>query len=120
MTGIRLCVISVGMVQAPIGLRRIGHEGRSPAVAAEGPVKELEIKDALHKALHRPKDGIYALAAEHEKESRESMVASLAAMEKLAVECEALKDMTVAEVLERDPEIRAQIEEEIRNHVWAP
>ena len=41
-------------------------------------------------------------------------------MEELLWKAEGIKDLTVAEILERDPELREKIEDEIRNNVWAP
>lgn len=44
----------------------------------------------------------------------------IAEMEKLQLDVEGIKNVTIAEILEREPELRAEIEEEIKNNVWAP
>jgi len=33
---------------------------------------------------------------------------------------EGVSDLTIADILEREPELRAEIEEELKNDVWAP
>lgn len=48
------------------------------------------------------------------------MAASLKEMEGMSVYVDGVKDLTIAEILEREPELRAEIEEELKNDVWAP
>ena len=49
-----------------------------------------------------------------------SMAAALKEMEGMSVYVDGVKDLTIAEILEREPELRAEIEEELKNDVWAP
>lgn len=48
------------------------------------------------------------------------MEAALKEMEGMSVYVDGVKDLTIAEILEREPELRAEIEEELKNDVWAP
>ena len=41
-------------------------------------------------------------------------------MEKLEVDEQGVADVTIGEILDSEPELRAEIEEEIKNNVWAP
>ena len=48
------------------------------------------------------------------------MLQSVAELEKLEVDVVSVSTVTIAEILEREPELRAKIEDEIKNNVWAP
>ena len=46
------------------------------------------------------------------------MTKCLESMEKLEVDAVGLREVTIAEILEREPELRAEVEEEIKNNNW--
>jgi len=48
------------------------------------------------------------------------MEAILTEMEQMESYVEGVSDLTIADILEREPELRAEIEEELKNDVWAP
>ena len=41
-------------------------------------------------------------------------------MELLTKQMEGISEQTIAEILEQEPEMRKEIEEELENNVWAP
>ena len=43
-----------------------------------------------------------------------------AEMELLTKQMEGISEQTIAEILEQEPEMRKEIEEELENNVWAP
>jgi len=62
--------------------------------------------------------GFLELAAGEEKAAAAGMAKCLADMEKLELDAVGIRDVTIAEILEREPELRAEIEEEIKNNNW--
>jgi len=62
--------------------------------------------------------GFLEIAAKEELAAKEGMAKCLADMEKLEVDAVGLRDVTIADILEREPELRAEIEEEIKNNNW--
>ena len=62
----------------------------------------------------------FELASKEEKAAEATLLECVAEMEKLSVDADGISEVTIAEILEREPELRAEIEEEIRNNVWAP
>jgi len=65
-------------------------------------------------------DGLFELASKEEKAAEAGMEQCIADMEKLEVDVQGVANVTIAEILEREPELRAEIEDEIKNNVWAP
>ena len=57
-------------------------------------------------------------ASKEEAAAKAGMATCLAAMEKLEVDAVGLREVTIAEILEREPELREEIEEEIKNNNW--
>merc|ERR1719409_2060916 len=64
--------------------------------------------------------------AELKKNMKTDEAAKMAQLDKMIADAEMLKkqiegirELTVAEVLESNPEMRKEIEDEIKNHVWA-
>jgi hypothetical protein len=64
--------------------------------------------------------GLIEQATKEEIAAKAGMVQCIADMEKLLVDIEGVSDVTIGEILDREPEMRAEIEEEIKNNVWAP
>ena len=64
--------------------------------------------------------GLIEQATKEEIAAKAGMVQCIADMEKLLVDIEGVSDVTIGEILDREPELRAEIEEEIKNNVWAP
>jgi len=91
------------------------------AASAELPMaKDLdEIEAKIVNEFNKP-DGIFELASKEEKAAEATLLECVAEMEKLSVDADGISEVTIAEILEREPELRAEIEEEIRNNVWAP
>lgn len=74
---------------------------------------EKEVTDAF-----KGPGGFLELAAGQEKAAQETLIKCIADLEKLEVDASGLRDVTIAEILEREPEVRAEIEEEISNNNW--
>jgi hypothetical protein len=64
--------------------------------------------------------GLVEKSSKHDAEAEAGMLQSVAEMEKLLVDASDVSTVTIAEILEREPELRAKVEDEIKNHVWAP
>jgi len=64
--------------------------------------------------------GLLELAAAEEKTAEATIDQCLVDMEKVAVDIDGVAQVTIGEILDREPELRAEIEEEIKNNVWAP
>ena len=58
------------------------------------------------------------MASKEEAAAKAGMATCLASMEKLEVDAVGLREVTIAEILEREPELREEIEEEIKNNNW--
>jgi len=71
-------------------------------------------------AMFTGSGGLYELASKEEKASEAGMLQCIADMEKLEVDVQGVSSVTIGEILDREPELRAEIEEEIKNNVWAP
>jgi len=71
-------------------------------------------------ALFSGSDGLFELASKEEKAAEAGMLQCIADMEKLEVDVQGVSNVTIGEILDREPELRAEIEEEIKNNVWAP
>lgn len=65
-------------------------------------------------------DGLLELAAKEEKAAEAGLLQCITDMEKLEVDVQGVAEVTIGEILDREPELRAEIEEEIKNNVWAP
>ena len=109
----------------------------SADLLAEQPKLEKEISDHFNK-----EGGLLSVSAEIEaaaKKEMEDVIHKLEVLEDqmkvapphpppcaraVAHACiatwQTIDDVTVAEMLEKDPEMRKEIEEEIKNHNWAP
>ena len=48
------------------------------------------------------------------------LMTCIAEMELLTKQMEGISEQTIAEILEQEPEMRKEIEEELENNVWAP
>lgn len=83
-------------------------------------VKENKLDDLEREVLHAFKgpDGFLDLAGKEETAARAGMLNCLSDMEKLELDAMGLRDVTIAEILEREPQLRAEIEEEIKNNNW--
>jgi hypothetical protein len=71
-------------------------------------------------AMFTGSGGLLELASKEEKASEAGMLQCIADMEKLEVDVQDVSNVTIGEILDREPELRAEIEEEIKNNVWAP
>lgn len=74
-----------------------------------------EVNDAF-----KGPNGLFELASKEEKAAAAGMEAILTEMEQMESYVEGVSDLTIADILEREPELRAEIEEELKNDVWAP
>jgi len=71
-------------------------------------------------AMFTGSNGLFELASKEEKASEAGMLQCIADMEKLELDVQGVSSVTIGEILDREPELRAEIEEEIKNNVWAP
>jgi len=55
-----------------------------------------------------------------EKAADATLMTCIAEMELLTKQMEGISEQTIAEILEQEPEMRKEIEEELENNVWAP
>jgi len=78
-----------------------------------------ELTSEANDAFKGP-NGLFELASKEEKAAAAGMEEILKEMEQLESYVEGVADLTIADILEREPELRAQIEEELKNDVWAP
>merc|ERR1719482_1004535 len=81
-------------------------------VATENQLDEMEKE--IVQAFKGP-GGFLETASAEEKAATAAMLTCISDMEKLEVDAVGLRDVTIAEILEREPELRAEIEEEIKN-----
>lgn len=61
--------------------------------------------------------GLLEHASKEEKAAEAGLLQCIADMEKLEVDVQGVADVTIGEILEREPELRAEIEEELKNNV---
>jgi hypothetical protein len=87
--------------------------------AADGSSEIASLEKEISAMFSGP-DGLFELAAKEEKASEAGMLQCIADMEKLEVDVQGVANVTIGEILDREPELRAEIEEEIKNNVWAP
>merc|ERR1711935_360483 len=104
-----------------VGKLKAAHEMISKEMEA-GPIakhaagqEELiaKVKDAFEGS-----DGVFATARKREAASQAGMEDQIKSLEALGSQITGLKEQTIAEVLESDPEMRKDIEEEMKNHQW--
>lgn len=91
--------------------------------AAQGELEaSTEVEDLKKEvgAAFEGSGGLFELASKEEKAAEAGLLQCIADMEKLEVDAQGVASVTIAEILEREPELRAQVEEEIKNNVWAP
>merc|ERR1711892_173699 len=87
--------------------------------AEAGPIAEYE-KDQ-QKMVAQTKDifeGLFAEGRKAEAESQAGMEQAIKDLTALGSQMTGLKEQTIAEALESDPAMRAEIEEEMKNHQW--
>lgn len=82
--------------------------------------QEIEAVLKQWNAAFEGKDGLLELAAKQEKAAEAGLLQVVADMEKLELDVVGVADVTIGEILAREPELRAEIENEIKNNVWAP
>merc|ERR1711957_919568 len=104
-----------------VGKLKAAHEMISKDMEA-GPIakhaagqEELiaKVKDAFEGS-----DGVFATARKMEAASQAGMEDQIKSLEALGSQITGLKEQTIAEVLESDPDMRKDIEEEMKNHQW--
>lgn len=95
------------------------HEKTLAGALEQADKDRIEVDAALSK-VEAGFTATYAAVDKHEAELAEMSTAKLAELEDILWKAEGIKDMTIAELLDRDPEMRKEIEEEIANNVWAP
>lgn len=91
--------------------------------AAQGELESSTEVDDLKKeisAAFEGSGGLFELASKEEKAAEAGLLQCIADMEKLELDAQGVASVTIAEILEREPELRAQVEDEIKNNVWAP
>lgn len=62
----------------------------------------------------------YEEMSKEEKAADATLMTCIAEMELLTKQMEGISEQTIAEILEQEPEMRKEIEEELENNVWAP
>lgn len=72
------------------------------------------------RAVFEGSNGLLEIARKEEIAAAAGMKQCLAEMEDLKVYVDGVADITIAEILEREPELREKVEDEIKNNVWAP
>jgi len=77
------------------------------------------IEKEISAMFHGP-DGLLEAASKEEKAAEAGLLQCIADMEKIELDVTGVADVTIGEILDREPELRAEIEEEIKNNVWAP
>jgi hypothetical protein len=82
--------------------------------------QEIEAVLKQWNAAFEGKDGLLELATKEEKAAEAGLLQVVADMEKLELDVVGVADVTIGEILAREPELRAEIEKEIKNNVWAP
>jgi hypothetical protein len=63
---------------------------------------------------------LYEEMSKEEKAADATLMTCIAEMELLTKQMEGISEQTIAEILEQEPEMRKEIEEELENNVWAP
>jgi len=63
-------------------------------------------------------EGLFAEGRKAEAEGQAGMEQTIKDLSALSAQMTGLKEQTIAEVLESDPAMRAEIEEEMKNHQW--
>jgi hypothetical protein len=71
-------------------------------------------------AQFHAKGGLFDTAAQLEREAEAEQKSLLAQLEELEGQMGSVEDITIAQLLDKDPEMRKQIEAEIEAHNWAP
>jgi len=87
---------------------------------AEGkivPAYEKDQQDVLAK-LNEQFEGLISEGRKAEAASKAGMEQTITDLKALEGSMTGLKEQTIAEVLEADPEMRKEIEEEMKNHQW--
>merc|ERR1711934_1047157 len=86
----------------------------------DGKTPESDYADELAelKELFEGKDGVLSEARKLEAEGNAGMEKTIIDLEALQSQITGLKEQTIAECLEADPEMRKEIEEEMKNHQW--
>jgi len=101
-----------------VGEMKASYENMMKEVEA-GPIADFE-KDQ-QKMVAKTKDvfeGMFAEGRKAEAESQAGMEQAIKDLTALGSQMTGLKEQTIAEVLESDPAMRAEIEEEMKNHQW--
>lgn len=83
----------------------------------------LDSKPAIEKQIgdsFRKSGGLFASAAAIETQAEADQAKLVQQLEDLESQMTTVEDVTIAELLERDPEMRAEVEAEIAAHNWAP
>ena len=68
---------------------------------------------------HKQDEAVQEMSKE-EKAADATLMTCIAEMELLTKQMEGISEQTIAEILEQEPEMRKEIEEELENNVWAP
>ena len=89
----------------------------SPLLLCPAPLSRMIVAEPSH-SLTPPLPSPQQMASKEEAAAKAGMATCLAAMEKLEVDAVGLREVTIAEILEREPELREEIEEEIKNNNW--
>ncbi|KAL1528775.1 hypothetical protein AB1Y20_010103 [Prymnesium parvum] len=79
--------------------------------------KIKEVDEKIHEAFHGP-DGLHAQAAKEVKAADASILQTIEELEAMAKQTKSIRTQTIAEILENEPQLRKEIEEELDNHNW--
>jgi len=99
-------------------------------VAYEAEINNKEFEDTLAAdlakesaaidAMFNGADGLFAKAKAEEKAADAGLLQCIADLELLEKQIDGVSEQTIAEILEMEPELRKEVEEEIDNSNWAP
>jgi len=82
--------------------------------------KKSESIKAQIKAVFSGSNGLYEMASKEEKAADAGLLQCIAELELLEKQVDGVSTQTIAEILEQEPELRKEVEEEVANNVWAP
>jgi len=81
--------------------------------------KKAEVMKTIKADFAKP-GGLYEQATKFEKDAHEEKLQLIVQLEELESQLKTVEDITIAELLENDPTMRKEVEEEIAGNNWAP
>lgn len=111
---------SVGLPGVVVGIKPQyeAHLSTLKKMCDDGLAKDIADVDAQLKSIFQGSNGLIAHGEARDKAIAAAKVAMLEDLENLASETKNLDDLTVAELLEKNPAWKEAIEEDLKNHNW--